>query len=406
MESIDLRYICSAINRLSSVPVRIYDGGVQVFFQSVFPLPVDPIRPYEKRILASPDKVGYLITEDFDFYGLVRHGRTSIVIGPSRQSLRTPQELQRLAFDLDIPRQEVPQFIAAVGAILPLPLDFMLEILCMVNHVLCGEKLQLRDLRVTDLLQTTLSTQITAEQVQSNFEAINESKPNDVYRAHQVEQELLGIVQSGDIEKLEEWAANTSAVRAGQTSSNALQQDKNIFTATVTLVSRAAIQGGMDLEDAIRLSDSYIRKCDRLSSLEEIGNLQYHMVHAFTEQVARILDCGAQSALARRVAAYVRRHLSEPIHTEDLARALFLSRGHLSTKFKKEQGMDLTAFIRQVKINEARHLLQHTDKSLLTISSYLGFSSQSHFSRAFKAMTGESPGDYRRHQQVVPQPTS
>ena len=149
------------------------------------------------------------------------------------------------------------------------------------------------------------------------------------------------------------------------------------------------------MDDAMRLSDSYIKKCELSATLDAITNLQLGMARNYTIQVARIQSCGAHSELALKVATYIRHHLSEPIRSEDVAKALYLSRSHLSTRFKKEQGVDLTDFIQQVKVNEAKHLLRYSDRSLLTISNYLGFSSQSHFTRVFKAQTGLTPGEYR-----------
>ena len=206
---------------------------------------------------------------------------------------------------------------------------------------------------------------------------------------------MLALVRGGDVERLEEWTSHAPAVKPGQIAPDALRQEKNIFTVTTTLVSRAAIEGGMDVEDAMRLSDSYIKKCERLSSLDSIVNLQLGMVRNFTRQVAYINDLDARSELAKKVASYVQHHLSDPIRTEEVAHALHLSRSHLSTRFKREQGVDLTDFVRQVKINEAKRLLRYTDRSLLTISNYLGFSSQSHFTRVFKAQTGLTPREYR-----------
>ena len=91
----------------------------------------------------------------------------------------------------------------------------------------------------------------------------------------------------------------------------------------------------------------------------------------------------------------MRHHLSDSIKTEEIAEALFISRSHLSTRFKQETGLNLTEYIHHIKISEAKHLLKYTDKSLLLISNYLGYSSQSHFTRMFKKLVGVSPMEYR-----------
>ena len=396
MKDLDVEYLCTTIGRLSRVPVRIYMGAEKKFFYSVVPFPIDPILPWEDRILANTGKVSFLVTDDFDFYGIVHNADTDIVIGPSRQIPRTEAELHRLAFDLDIPKKDIEQFITAAGAILPLSLDFLLEIMCMIHHMFSGERLQLADLRVTDLEQRRLTQQATEEHTKNNFDSVEENKTADIYQSFQIEQELLDLVRNGSTQRLDKWVANVPAIHPGQIASDTLRQAKNIHIVISALVSRAAIQGGMDVEDAIRLSDSYIKKCEQLSTLDAIVNLQLNMVRNYTEHVARIRDCGARSELAQKVTSYIQHHLSEPIRTEDIAQALFLSRSHLSTRFKKEQGMDLTDYIQQVKIIEAKHLLRHTDRSLLTISNYLGFSSQSHFSRVFKSVVGVTPGYYRK----------
>ena len=46
---------------------------------------------------------------------------------------------------------------------------------------------------------------------------------------------------------------------------------------------------------------------------------------------------------------------------------------------------------------KARDLLASTDKSLLEISTYLGFSSQGYFQNVFRRYTSMTPGDYRKY---------
>ena len=107
-----------------------------------------------------------------------------------------------------------------------------------------------------------------------------------------------------------------------------------MFIVTATLVSRAAIRGGMDVDDAFSHSDSYIQQCELLSLPEEIMNLQYRMILDYTARVERLHLGKHPMKLTVDVANYIQHHMSEPITAEKIAEELFLSRPYLSRKFK------------------------------------------------------------------------
>jgi AraC-like DNA-binding protein len=151
----------------------------------------------------------------------------------------------------------------------------------------------------------------------------------------------------------------------------------------------------MDTDDAFSLSDSYIQKCELIHSPDRIINLQYHLILDFTERVENLRHGSNPSKLVLDVENYVRHHLSETISVNEIAKALYLSRPYLSRKFKEESGTSLSDFILQEKMKEAKRLLRYSDKSVAAIGVYLGYSSQSHFSKVFKAGTGLAPGKYR-----------
>ena len=133
-----------------------------------------------------------------------------------------------------------------------------------------------------------------------------------------------------------------------------------------------------------------------MSDLESITNLQYHMVLDYAERVEKLRLGKTPSKLVLDVTNYIQHHLSETISTEDIAKALFLSRSRLSVKFKQETNENLVDFILKQKTEEAKRLLRYTDKSAAAISAYLGFSSQSHFSRVFKKYADCLPNEYRK----------
>ena len=178
---------------------------------------------------------------------------------------------------------------------------------------------------------------------------------------------------------------------------DSLRQVKNLFVVTATLVSRAAIRGGMDPNEALTLSDLYIQQCETATDLDYITNLNYRLVMDYAERMQHLRYGNSLSRLVIEVNNYVRHHLSEPITVENLAKSLCRGRSRLSTDFKKETGENLSEFILKQKIEESKKLLRYTDKHSVEIALYLGFSSQSHFLRTFKKYVSLTPNEYRRN---------
>lgn len=390
MENVDLQYLCTVIGNLSGVPIRLYDGESLVFSYSFVTLPKDPVLLYLEDIRKIREHVGYYVTKIFNYYGIINHGTQKIVIGPTRQTGNTDQELRELAFQLDIPQEDTGDFVAGMKSIIRMPLESIMQILCTMNYVLNDEKLSLQDIAVFDDQQNILHADAVTQQY------AHENIPvQDIHNTFELEQNIMTMVRKGDTAALQEWAKAAPAVRGGIIAAEQLRQVKNTFIVSVTLASRAAIRGGMDVEDAFSLSDAYIQKCELLNHPDQILNLQYHMIQEYTKKVQRLRHGKRPGKLAIDVANYIQHHLSEPITAADLAKALYLSRPYLSRKFIEETGESLTDFILKEKTEEAKRLLRYSDKSLTAISNYLGFSSQSHFSRVFKKYTGSAPGEYR-----------
>ena len=392
----DVQYLCTTIGNLAGIPVRIYKNNRQIFYYSLVNLPKDPIVPHEDKILKIPDHIGYFITPRFHYYGVVNSGKYKIVLGPSRQWTANKTDLNELAFECDVPKDETENFIAAMESLVAMPLNSVLQTLCSMNFVLNGEKLSIADITIYDEEQIKLSDEITADETQKNYDET--ASPTDVTAVHNtlaLEQTIMNFVRHGDSAALKEWLKNAPAVRPGILSSDTIRQLKNTFIVTATLVSRAAIRGGMDVNDALSLSDAYIQRNELLSSVEAIENLQYHMVFDYTEKVEKIRLGKTPTKLLTDIANYVQKHLSEPVDIDALSKAMFLSRTHLAVKFKKETGMTLTDFVLKEKIEEGKRLLRYTDKPISAIAAYLGFSSQSHFANAFKKYANSSPNEYR-----------
>ena len=355
------------------------------------------MKAFREKILAIRSHIGYFITPSFHYYGVVNNDSYKIVIGPTIQTKCSEQTLRELAFRCDVAADDVNEFVSGMNSIVPMPLDSILQILCTMNYIMNDEKLGLKDLRIYDAEQESLKKVIEREQaIRVISEYAPAERPQDIHNTLALEQTILNFVRRGDSAALKDWIDNMPAIRPGILAADQLRQVKNTFVVTATLVSRAAIRGGMDIEDALSLSDAYIQKCELMDDIERITNLQYHMLFDYTEQTQRLRLGKAPSPFVTEVTNYILHHLSEPITTEEIAKALFISRSRLSVRFKKETGENLIDFILKEKTEEAKRLLRYSDKSSSAISAYLGFSSQSHFSRVFRKYAGCLPNDFRR----------
>lgn len=388
MKKINLRYLCKSMAGLSGMPVRLYEDGALLSMHSVIRLPRDPAAPYQKQLEQITEHVGYFVTPQFFCYGVLNAGKNRIIVGPTAQVLPNDQALRELAFQADVPIEETQAFLDGMKSLVRMPLESLLTMLCTVNHVLNGEELELNDLAIHEASQQQLKTDTEQRRVETA------SLPQQ-HNTLQLEETLMDFVRRGNTAALRQWITSAPPVRGGVLAGDQLRQLKNTFIVIATLASRAAIRGGLNAEDALSLSDGYIRRAELLGDQMELLNLQLHMILEFTERVERIRRGAQPTKLAIEVANYVQRHMSEPISTEAMAKEFFLSRTHFSARFKAETGETLTAFILREKMEEAKRLLRYTDKSAAAIGAYLGYSSQGHFSRVFKQYTGVTPREHR-----------
>lgn len=391
----DLSYACSLIYQISRLPVRLYRESERTAYFAPEGLTADPALPFLSELLAVEGQVGYYITPRSDHYGVIGQGGCKVILGPTKQIKDSDQAIKDIAFELDIPPEKTELFMAAVRSLPRLPSELFLRILCALNFAINGERRDIRDIAIYHASQTALTDIIEEERLQKQDEDPSYDEIREATLSVETEHILMDLIAQGDTAQLKEWIARIPAVRGGVLANDQMRQSKNTFIVITALSARAAIRGGMDHADAMALSDSYIQKGELTGNLADLINLQYHMVFDYAERVEALRQGKDISKLVLDVKNYIRHHLSENISVQDIAQHLYIGYSYLSYKFKQETGETLTDFILKEKIEEAKRLLRYTDKSMVSIGYYLGFSSQSHFARTFKKYVGATPKEYR-----------
>lgn len=100
----------------------------------------------------------------------------------------------------------------------------------------------------------------------------------------------------------------------------------------------------------------------------------------------------------RRVCEHVGDHFANKLRHQDLAAIAGLSESHFSRAFKESVGMSPHRYVSWRRVEAAAEMLAETARPLSEISLAVGFSDQSHFTRTFHRLMGETPGAFRhRH---------
>ena len=369
MQSIDYNYIGTITGSLFGIPTRIYKNNTLIFYHSTVNLVKDPVSIYQADILKITDHVGYFMTAHFCYYGIVNSDDYKIVIGPTSQVPNSTPTLRDLAMQLDIPGDDIDDFIIAMQDITHIPLDDAIQ----------KQFIESMNKHDADMFFSDETTQSIT-----------------LHNTYDLEQNVMNMVRKGDYMALTGLIEKSAALKIGTMSNDQLRQLKDTFIVTTTLVSRSAIHGGMNPDVAFTLGDNYIQKCESSYDYSQIINLRNLMVIDFARHVNQLQEAGARSQLVSDVANYIDHHMSETITVEAMAKEFYMSRSYLSKRFKAESNITLTDFILNRKTEEAKYLLRYTDKPLTDISLYLGFSSPGHFSRVFRKYASMSPSDYRK----------
>lgn len=206
---------------------------------------------------------------------------------------------------------------------------------------------------------------------------------------------VCSAIEAGDTELLQRRMLTPSQGKIGRMSSSPLQQQKYAFISFATLLTRAAIRGGLSAETAFNLSDVYCQRMDVQTEIPPVEQLSLTMAMDFCHRVADEKKSGAQSAVVKECIAYISVHLHEGLTVEELSQHCNLCSRSLSIKFKAEMGMGIPEYIHREKLREAKYLLTSTDYSLADIAGFLNYPTQSYFTQIFKRYERTTPQQYR-----------
>ncbi|MDD3403738.1 MAG: response regulator [Hespellia sp.] len=143
-----------------------------------------------------------------------------------------------------------------------------------------------------------------------------------------------------------------------------------------------------------RSLEESIQKIYELQSMEEVLKEIEVMIEAFEQRLDESKENSRDEV--ERAKSYIYAHYSEDISVEILAEQVYLSPGYFSYIFKKETGQNLSRFVKEYRIEQAKKRLAETNMKIVQICQETGFSNVSYFIKSFREYYGCTPEQFRK----------
>ena len=232
---------------------------------------------------------------------------------------------------------------------------------------------------------------------------LDKFEDNRIHDSVEWENRFVTAVEEGDVSSLK-WLLQFNQLEKdniGRVAETSLKQMEYLCVSSVTLVSRAAIRGGMNPERAHDLSDLYLQKIAKCKTIEEMAALTGKMQYDYTQQVYKEKIKRKGNLYVEKCKDYIAKNLRKSFQVHEIAEELHANRTYLSRVFSEQEGISIQEYVTKERCEHAANMLKYTDYSIAVIAEYFCFSTQSHFGKQFKKVYGMTPKEYRKANRYI-----
>ncbi len=197
------------------------------------------------------------------------------------------------------------------------------------------------------------------------------------------------------VKKCIQTSDSSSIEKVGHFAKSRYKQIEYMACSVFTKSCMAAIEGGLAPSTAYALSDLAKQKLELCKDVPDMLQLLLQVMVNFAQKVADTKNDKIRLSYIEKCKIYIANHLNTTFSLEDIANEIGINKFYLSKRFSEIEGIGIQKYTLCKRLEAAANMLKYSDSSILAIASYLHFSSQSHFGKAFRDYYGTTPKTYR-----------
>ncbi|WP_294549193.1 helix-turn-helix domain-containing protein [uncultured Pseudoflavonifractor sp.] len=179
-----------------------------------------------------------------------------------------------------------------------------------------------------------------------------------------------------------------------------LPQCHIFFLEIVTAMVRLARSGGAEVEEQFGRGFTGMVSFADFHSLEELGRWLCTRCLKLHELLGRQRTNSAWKTV-EQAKSFIAGHYADcGLSVESLCAHLHLSATYFSTLFKRETGKSFTAYVTELRMEQAARMLRDTGEKTYLIAEKTGYTDPNYFSYVFKRHFGVTPSKYRAGQRT------
>lgn len=220
---------------------------------------------------------------------------------------------------------------------------------------------------------------------------VNERKGSDVGPA--LEESIIKCMYQGDVEQIERYVDDLYAPFINLLLADVKKLNKmhlNLFVILHKELEKKEIDSSEVLDNEFSLYNK-IQAFDTIEEMKEflLGNILLCM-----KALAKQSGIGNDKIMIR-AKEYIGEHIGFNLTLESVAEYMNFSPAYFSKYFKNEEGLNFIDYVNNVRIKEAKKLLNRNIKTA-DICDKIGFLDVKHFYKIFKRIEGVTPGQYKK----------